>query len=110
MRLTDIEPMVASIGLPYAYRAFDKNTAKAPPYIVYLSLGRDDFFADDQNYQKILNLQIELYTKTKRYDLEERVEAVLQENGFVYDVTEDYIDSDGVFMITYTMEVYINAG
>ena len=68
------------------------------------------FFADDQNYQKILNLQIELYTKTKRYDLEERVEAVLQENGFVYDVTEDYIDSDGVFMITYTMEVYINAG
>lgn len=108
MRYLDIEPMIKEIGLPYAYRKFNK-TSQAPPYVVYFLPGNDDFVADDCNYQEIVELQIELYTKTKRFDLEADVKAVLKRHGLVYDVTEDYIESDGVIMITYTMEVAINA-
>lgn len=113
MRLQDIDGLIASIGLPYAYYAFKKpvngGVAQAPPYVVYLSPGRSDFFADDSNYQGILDLNIELYTKTKRYDLEAQVEAVLAANGLTYGKVETFIDSDGVFMITYSTEVLINA-
>lgn len=108
MLLAEIEPMIAEIGLPYAYYAFTKQTAKAPPYVVYYTPGHDDLFADNINYQKILQLRIELYTKTKRYDIEAEVEEVLRDHEITYTVTEDFIESDGVFMITYDMEVLIH--
>ena len=121
MLLTQLEPMIKDIAttqaatsttpaviLPYAYYAFDKDTAKAPPYIVYLSPGRSDLFADDLNYQQILDLNIELYTKTKRYDLETIIEANMTAKGLAYSKTESVIESDGVFMITYATEVLIN--
>lgn len=108
MLLAEIEPMIAEIGLPYAYYAFTKNTAQAPPYVVFYSPGHDDLMADNTNYQKILQLRIELYTKTKRYDLEEEIEEILADHEITYSVTEDFIETDGVFMITYDMEVLIN--
>lgn len=112
MRLQELDGIIASIGLPYAYYAFKKpvdgGVAQAPPYIVYLSPGRSDFFADDSNYQGILDLNIELYTRTKRYDLEAQVEAVLAANDMAFGKMETYIDSDDVFMITYITEVLIN--
>lgn len=109
MTLQDIDKLVASIGLPYAYYAFPKP-GKAPPFIVYRSPGRTDLYADNSNYQHILDLDIELYTKTKRYDLEEQIEAVLEAGGLTYSKMESVIDSDGVFMITYSMEVIILNG
>ena len=121
MQLNQVDPMIAGIAtiqaattntsaviLPYAYYAFDRNTAKAPPYIVYWSPGRSDMFADDCNYQHILDLNIELYTKTKRYDLETTIEANMKAAGLAYSKTESVIESDGVIMITYATEVIIN--
>lgn len=120
MLLTQLEPMIKDIAttqaatsttpaviLPYAYYAFPKP-GQAPPYIVYLSPGRSDLFADDINYQQILDLDIELYTKTKRYDLEAIIEANMTAKGLAYSKTESVIESDGVFMITYATEVLIN--
>ena len=111
MTLQSIDPMIRSIGLPCAYYAFKKpeagGMAQAPPYIVYLSPGRSDLFADDTNYQHILDLDIELYTKTKRYDLEVAVETALTNNGLTYGKTETFIESDGVFQITYETEILI---
>lgn len=120
MLLTQLEPMIKDIAttqaattttpaviLPYAYYAFPKP-GQAPPYIVYLSPGRSDLFADDINYQQILDLNIELYTKTKRYDLETVIEANMKAAGLAYSKTESVIESDGVFMITYATEVLIN--
>lgn len=121
MLLTQLEPMIKDIAttqaattttpavvLPYAYYAFDKDAAKAPPYLVYWSPGRSDLFADGVNYQEILDLNIELYTKTKRYDLETAIEANMKAKGLAFSKTESAVESDGVFMITYATEVIIN--
>lgn len=108
MRLVELDPLIGSIGLPYAYYAFNRQTAKAPPYLVYYSPGRTDLLADDTNYQHKIELTIELYTKTKRWDLEQLVEATLAEAGLAYGKSEAHVDSDGVFQITYTTEVLIN--
>lgn len=111
MLLREIDPLIRSIGLPCAYHSFKKpesgGMAQAPPYIVYLSPGRSDLYADNVNYQHILDLDIELYTKTKRYDLEQAVETALTNNGLTYGKTETFIESDGVFQITYETEILI---
>lgn len=110
MQLQQIDPMIRQIAgsLPVAYYAFPKP-GQAPPYLVYYSPGRSDFYADDLNYQGILDLNIELYTKTKNYSLEATIEANMKAAGLAYSKTESFIDSDGVFMITYMTEVIINA-
>lgn len=110
MLLKNLDPMIKEIAgqIPVAYYAFPKP-GKAPPYLVYYSPGRSDFFADDLNYQGILDLNIELYTKTKNYSLEQSIEAAMTAKGLAYGKTETFIESDGVFKITYTTEVIINA-
>lgn len=110
MQLQQIDPMIRQIAgsLPVAYYAFPKP-GQAPPYLVYYSPGRSDFYADDLNYQGILDLNIELYTKTKNYSLETQIEANMKAAGLAYSKTESFIDSDGVFMITYMTEVILNA-
>lgn len=112
MLLREIDPLIQSIGLPYAYYAFKRpssgGVAQAPPYIVYLSPGRSDLYADNSNYKHILDLDIELYTETKRYDLEQAVETVLANNGLTYSKTEAVIDSEGLFQILYQTEVLID--
>lgn len=123
MQLQAIDPMIQGIAtiqeaegqtpaivLPYAYYAFERNTAQEPPYIVYWTPGRSDFFGDDLNYQGIMDLNIELYTKTKRYDLEKKIEANMMAAGLSFSKTESAIESDGVFMITYQTEVIITNG
>lgn len=121
MLLTNLDTMVKDIAtmqaattsspaviLPYAYYAFDKETAKAPPYIVYWSPGRSDLYADNSNHQGILDLFIELYSKTKRYDLEVKIEANMKGQGLAFGKTESVVESDGVFQITYSTEVIID--
>lgn len=110
MLLKNLDPMIKEIAgqIPVAYYAFPKP-GKAPPYLVYYSPGRSDFFADDLNYQGILDLNIELYTKTKNYSLEQSIEAAMTAKGLAYGKIETFIESDGVFKITYTTEVIINA-
>lgn len=110
MLLKNLDPMIKEIAgqIPVAYYAFPKP-GQAPPYLVYYSPGRSDFFADDLNYQGILDLNIELYTKTKNYSLEQSIEAAMTAKGLAYGKIETFIESDGVFQITYTTEVIINA-
>lgn len=109
MTYKEINTMIKSIGLPYAYFQFPKNTGQAPPFILFFYSQQDDLFADDTNYQKIAKLNIELYTKEKDFTREEAVENVLQSYGFSYYKEENYIDTEQMFQIAYEMEVIINA-
>lgn len=109
MTYKEINTMIKSIGLPYAYFQFPKNTGQAPPFVLFFYSQQDDLFADDTNYQKIAKLNIELYTKEKDFAREEAVENVLQSYGFSYYKEENYIDTEQMFQIAYEMEVIINA-
>lgn len=109
MTYKEIAKMVEEIGYPYAYYQFDEGTAKAPPFICFYYPQRDDFLADDSNYSQITELVIELYTDNKDFTAEAAVEAALEAAEIVYEKDEAYIDSERMYMITYTTEVTINA-
>lgn len=108
MTYKEISQMIAGAGLPYAYYQFPEDTPQAPPFICFFFSQIDDVFADDTNYQRIVQLNIELYTNVKDFDLEASLEEILQNNNLTYYKEENYIDSEKLYQIAYEMEVMIN--
>lgn len=92
-------------GLPCAYSHFDEeNSPAAPPYIVYLGGGQDNFEADNTYYYQWNRYQIEYYFTKKDEDAEAQIEQLLLANGYLYDKSEDvYIEDEGVFVIYYNV-------
>lgn len=108
MTYKEIATMVNSIGLPFSYYQFPKGTDQAPPFVVFFYSQTDDLYADESNYQRIVQLNIELYTREKDFDKESTIEGILANNNLTYYKEENYIDSEGMWQIAYEMEVLIN--
>ena len=92
-------------GIPCAYSHFDEeNSPAAPPYIVYLGGGQDNFEADNTYYYQRNRYQIEYYFTNKDEDVEAQIEQLLLAHGYLYDKSEDvYIEDEGVFVIYYNV-------
>ena len=103
MKLEEFEKVLESTGLPVAYYAFPENEAPPLPFICYLVSYTDNFFADNKVYQMINHIQIEVYTKEKNIEIEEKVEKAL--SSFLWDKTETYLDDEKCFEIIYELEV-----
>ena len=108
MSYEDIATMIESFGLPYAYYQFPEGTGQEPPFVVFFYSNIDDVYADDSNYQRIVTLNIELYTREKDFEHEETIETALADNGLTYYKEENYIDSEKMYQIAYEMEVIIH--
>lgn len=108
MTYKEIAAMIESIGLPYAYYQFPEGTGQEPPFVVFFYSDIDDLYADESNYQRIVTLNIELYTREKDFEKEATVEGILQNSGLSYYKEENYIDSEKMYQIAYEMEVIIN--
>ena len=106
MTLKEIVEFVASIAtsleIPYAYDHFSSPTN--PPFLAFL-IERDDFIADDTNYQKIVRLIIEFYSDNKEPEMEETIESLLLTP---YTVESTYLDTEKLYMTTYEMEVCLS--
>lgn len=103
----DVDKMIESIGLPYAYYQFPEGTAQELPFVVFFFSGSDDLYADTENYQKISTLNIELYTKHKDFAQDSAIEMILNNNGLTYYKEESYIDSEKMWQTAYECDVII---
>ena len=103
-----IQEAAQAIGCEHTYREWPTGAAPKPPYILFYYPERDDFFADNRNYQKITALNVELYTDNKDFAAEAALEAVLERHGLAYDNDEAYIESEKMYEVLYEMEVTIN--
>ena len=108
MQYVEVNQMVESFGMPSAYRTFTKQTAKAPPYVVFYFDGTDDLYADNSNYQRIEQLVIEFYSRHKNFEKEKAIEKVLDEYEMTYTKSEVPIEDEKLIEIIYEMEVVIN--
>lgn len=109
MTYQEVDALVASLGLPYAYYQFTAKTAQPCPFLCFYFPDSDDFKADNTIYQKVRPLTIELYTDDKDFALEAQIETALAAAGLVYSRSEVYVGSERMYQITYEMEVIINA-
>lgn len=107
MTYKQIDTMVGLMGLPYAYYQFPE-TGQHPPFVCWYLEGIDDVYADNANYQRIVNLTIEFYSDEKDFTNEAAIESQLTLSGLTYTKTETYIDSEKMHQTVYEMEVLIN--
>ena len=108
MTYKEIATMMDGLALPSVYFHFKEGEAPALPYVIFYYPSRDDFLADDTQFQKITKLIIELYANEKDFKAEQLVEDMLESNGLVYTKAETYIDDEKMYMMLYQTEVLIN--
>ena len=58
-------------------------------------------------YFKVTEVHIELYTDRKDLELEERVEAVLDEYGIFYEKNEVWIASEKLYEVMFSFEMEV---
>lgn len=102
-----IMELLSKTGIPFAYDHFAEGESPDPPFICFLLPASDNFSADGQAYFKVTEVHIELYTDKKDLELEERVEAVLDEGGFFYDKNEVWIASEKLYEVMFSFEMEV---
>ena len=105
MTILEVTSMVKSIGLPCAYYQFPNNTEQELPVICYYFPEDRDLYADDKMYFRAGELVLELYSKTKRFDLEEKIEAALEAQGLAYTRDEKNYPEEKLIVEVYRMFV-----
>lgn len=92
--------LLQTTGLPAAYNHFDED--QDPPFIVYYGGGQEQFYADNEIYEKENTYQVEYYFTTKDEEAEAAIEEVFESAGFFYSKSPDtYIDDQEVSVIYY---------
>ncbi len=102
---SNVKRAIERMNLPYAYDHFAEGESVDPPFLIYRFPGSSNFIADGTVYYKIDVMHIELYTEKKDPALEERIEAVLDRQGFAYEKSETWIASEKLYEVLYEMEV-----
>ncbi len=105
MEKKDVLRMLKRIGIPVAYDHFAEGEAVRPPFCTFLYPRANNFSADGRAYFKKDVLHVEIYTNKKDQNLEDRVEAVLHENGLFYAKSEVWIQSERLYEVLYETEV-----
>ena len=103
MTLQKLDALLKTTGLPVTYRAWPEKKAPPLPFICYLAAYSNNFSADGSVYYKINHIQIELYTRLKDPNTEDKVEQAL--SSLFWEKTETYIDTENCYQILYEIEV-----
>ena len=108
MSVEQIEMILDKMDIPYRYHHFTQKEMKDInlPIIVWIIPGTSNFYADGHTYHKIRKLDIELYTEEKDWELEEKLENILTEQGIAWEQTvSEWIESERMWESLYEMEV-----
>ena len=97
--------MIDGFELPYAYYSFPINQSPTLPFIVYYYEADDDVIADNNNFVKVDNLRIELYTETPDFQLIDSIDAQIP---FAHTRETVFIRDEQMFQTIYESEVIIN--
>lgn len=93
--------LLETLGLPVVY-GIHTERPDTLPYLALLGDGQYQFPADDTYYYKQELYQAEYYFRKKDPEMEQRIEQLLLDNGYLYDKSEDtYLNDQGVFLIYY---------
>lgn len=103
MTLEEIKKTLETTGMPVVYLEWPENQAPDLPYICYLESGSNNFAADGGVYLPIKQIRVELYTKTKNQDAEDKVEKAL--SSFFWQKDSMSIKSEKCYLTTYEFEV-----
>ncbi|WP_264737308.1 hypothetical protein [Cytobacillus firmus] len=108
MTLIELRQILDLTGMPVAYSHWTptkNNPLPAPPYICYLVERSENMMADNIAFQKINDVNIELYTIKKDLTAEAALEKVLDDHKIPYKSSETFIDSEKLFQKFYEVRL-----
>ena len=103
MTLSEVDVLLKTTGLPVTYRAWPENEAPPLPFVCYVEAGSNNFAADGVVYCPIKRVQVELYTKLKDPETEDKVEAAL--SSLYWEKNTEYLDTEKCYQTIYEIEV-----
>lgn len=106
----DILKILEVSGLPAAYDHFAEGESPDPPFLVFLLPGSVNLFADDKVYQRIMDLNVELYTDKKDPVTEKALEDIFEENELPWEKSETWIESEKLYEVLYQMTILYDGG
>ena len=99
MTLAEFTTLLNTLKIPSAYNVFKEP--QKPPYICYIVTDYEILHADNINYEKLPNIQLELYSKLKDVASETKIENLLDENEISYSKEEGKLSDEHLYMVTY---------
>lgn len=105
MTFEETKSMIEETGLPVAYDHFAEGESPDPPFTCFLFPGSDNVFADNVVWQKIDELNIELYTDKKDPDIESKIEDILTAHELPYEKSEVWIEDEKMYEVLYQTEI-----
>lgn len=105
MNYADLRTKLLVLGIPVAYRMFPVGDVPELPYILFYKEGSDYFYADNINYHKIDNASIELYTDNKDFELEAKLEKLLESLKLPYVSYESYLEDEKMHEVLYEIQI-----
>lgn len=102
-----LESLLASVGIPIAYRKFKPYKNKPvpkPPYMIYIIERETGRGADNKNLLSEKSAFLELYSVNKSAELEEKIEKALC--AYEWDKYEDYIEAENLYVVSYEFKFY----
>ena len=104
MTLTELYTICSAV-LPTTYLAWPEGEAPPLPWLAIVERNSDNFAADGIVYSHIKSVDVELYTLTKSPETEASVEEAFLRSGVFWEKSEEYIESEKCYQITYSLEV-----
>ena len=106
MTYEQINEMMQEMGLPFAYHHYAEGESPEPPFLLFLSPGENTFSADNSMYFSFKMLDIELYTDDKDWELEKKLEEILDKHDIAWEQTaSEWLESEKMWESLYEMEV-----
>ena len=102
---TEIEKILERMNIPFRYFYLKKKRPWSRHFWSGICRKAITFFADGIVYEKIARLNLELYTAQKDFELEERLESLLETEGMAWNKTEAFLDEEQLYEVLYEMEV-----
>ena len=106
MTYEQINEMMQEMELPFAYHHYAEGESPEPPFLLFLSPGENTFSADNSMYFSSKMLDIELYTDDKDWELEKKLEEILDKHDIAWEQTaSEWLESEKMWESLYEMEV-----
>ncbi len=99
VKLNELITILKKLKIPVAYGRFTESVD--PPFILVNFQNSNNFTADNYVYKKQENYTVDLVTDKKDVNLEEKLEALFEENKIIWNAFEAYIETERIFQHTY---------
>lgn len=106
MKLSELVEILQESGLPVTHYQWPEDKVPELPYLVYTIPNSDGEYADNQTWAEIAEIDVELYSNERNFQLEDKIKDILNAHELPFTTEFTYIESEQMYQtIFYLNEV-----